>query len=110
MATFNVTLKNAKFLGLVSGQKFQILVGEEFTVDLIDYTGEHRWTTFWDKLLALDEKQFVTKVKALVPGSTELQIQDLKRVVGAYLVVEIIEGFPEPTIDLGGSVEVRAKG
>ena len=106
MASFNVTTRLGKFFGL---QKFQLVQGEEAVVDLIDHAGEHRWVSYNDKVLEIDDKPFTTKIKGLIVGETELQIQDMTRKTLYFIPVEIIEGMPEMAVDLGAKVETRTK-
>lgn len=109
MPSFDISFKNVRFLAAPSAQVIEVVVGEEFIIDLKDYTGEHKWATFYDKLLELDEKPYSVKAKALAVGDTEIQVQAPSRNTPAYIVVKIVESFPEPANELGGTVTVRPR-
>ena len=94
MASFNVTLNNAKFY---NATKLDIVKGQIFYVELIGFEGEHRFASFHDRLLEIEDTTVVVKVEALEVGSTEIQVQTTDRATPLWLEVTIVDSIELPS-------------
>lgn len=99
-------LSNATFYDVT---RFDIMQGEPFSLDLVEFDGTTSWFSNNDQVLEIIQTSNQAEVKALELGTSWVWIFDDDNVKIKELIITVVTAIVQPVSDLGISATVIDK-
>lgn len=99
-------LSNATFYDVA---RFDIMKGEAFSLDLVEFEGTTSWFSNNDQVLEILQTGNQAEVEALELGTSWIWIFDSSNVKVKELIITVVAAIEQPVSDLGLSATVIDK-